>query len=481
MGSVYEARQEPLERRVAIKTLLSNLARNEDAIARFFNEAKVLSRLEHACIVQVSDYGRTDDGLSYLVMEFLRGEPLSRRLQRLAEQHQRLPVLTVLQIAWQVADVLAIAHTLGIVHRDIKPENIMLVSDSVAHGGERVKVLDFGIAKLTQSTDQSALKTDTQAVLGTPMYMSPEQCSGAGKVDAKTDVYSLGCVVYEALAGQPPFQGEGAGELIGKHLFQTPAALSSRVPRLPSSISALVHRMLEKEKAQRISMSDAATELGLLISKLPGGVKVVRSRAPDKTDPEAMNVAAGGVLSTTLGHLTGQRIALPHRVLRKLAIGGGALLLASTILAWRTCSSAPSQPLSQPQVIVPKNSATDSVRWHIETHPTHASVIDETGFLLGYTPWTHSAAATPGKRSLRLRLDGYSEIAVFLDGGADFDETFSLNKAPTTTLSTSTKPSSQTPGRTGPKSAAPSGSTTTPLTPQVPKSPNSRKKIGYEK
>jgi len=192
MGAVYEARQDPLDRRVALKTLHPEYAGNKDAVARFFNEAKVFSRLEHPCIVQVSDFGNAEDGTAYLVMEYLRGQNLGRRL---TAGDGRLPVATALQMAWQVADVLAVAHAQGVIHRDLKPDNLMLVADPIAPGGERVKILDFGIAKLTKAIDRGSVKTDTLAVMGTPMYMSPEQCAGAGGVDAKTDVYSLGCVL----------------------------------------------------------------------------------------------------------------------------------------------------------------------------------------------------------------------------------------------------------------------------------------------
>ena len=152
MGAVYEARQEPLERRVALKTLHSEYAQNEEAVTRFFNEAKVLSQLEHPSIVQASDFGHAADGTAYLVMEYLRGLSLGRRLTDLAERGERLPTVTALQIAFQVADVLTIAHAQGIVHRDIKPDNLMLVSDAVAPGGERVKLLDFAIAKQLESS-----------------------------------------------------------------------------------------------------------------------------------------------------------------------------------------------------------------------------------------------------------------------------------------------------------------------------------------
>ena len=320
MGAVYEARQEPLDRRVALKTLHDEDARNEDAVQRFFNEARVLSRLEHPSIVQVSDFGRAEDGTAYLVMEFLRGSSLARRLADLQARGERLNAVTALQLGWQIADVLAVAHSQGIVHRDIKPDNLMLVADPVAPGGERVKILDFGIAKLTRPEDRGGVKTDTQAVMGTPLYMSPEQCAGAGGVDAKSDVYSLGCVLYEAMAGRTPFVAEGAGRLIGMHLYQQPEPLSSRAAKLPAGVSDLVHRMLIKDKAQRPSMNDIADDMGRMLSKLSGGGPVVRSRLPTSTDPNATRAIVMPENASTLGGSLGQS----SRRLRQRAILAGA-------------------------------------------------------------------------------------------------------------------------------------------------------------
>lgn len=478
MGAVYEARQETLDRRVAVKTLHADFARNQEVVARFFTEAKVLSRLEHPCIVQVFDFGKTEDGTSYLAMEFLRGESLSRRLRQLTEQNRRLPVPTALQIAWQVADVLAVAHSQGIVHRDLKPENLMLVADPIAPGGERVKLLDFGIAKLTGADNQGAVKTNTHAVMGTPMYMSPEQCSGAGGVDAKTDVYSLGCVLYEILAGRPPFQGDGPGELIGKHLFHAPPALSSLVAKLSPQVSSLVHRMIEKDKKQRISISAAADELGQILSKMTGGGPVVRSLPPAKTDPDATRAIGISAWSTTLGHLTGQRGGSSRKTVRVLVAGAVvAALGVATFLFWGRGSTT-SLPAAQPPAVPPSPAAKALVRWHIETSPANAAVLDEAGQTLGVTPWTQSAVAIPGKRSLRLHLDGYSDIHIAMDGGANFDEKFPLTPSVPMLPAPIAKPPASPLKRPAVRPASPT-STPKPVGPQSPAQPKGSK-IGFE-
>jgi len=326
MGSVYEARHEPLERRVAVKTLHPEYARDQDAVARFFKEAKVLSRLEHPSIVQASDFGYASDGTAYLVMEYLRGESLASRLSGLSTSGKQLPILTVLQFAWQVADVLAVAHSQGIVHRDIKPENLMLVADPVAPGGERVKILDFGIAKLLQDPDSRYGKTNTHALIGTPAYMSPEQCAGAGGVDAQTDVYSLGCVLYEVISGQTPFIADGGGQLIGMHLFQSIPPLKSLQPNTPEAITDLIHRLLAKDKAQRPSMSEAADSFGLLLGAFAGSPPVVRSALPTQINVDERPNPTRFSSGTTLGQSNGQPTIGSNRTFRASLVAVTALM-----------------------------------------------------------------------------------------------------------------------------------------------------------
>jgi len=349
MGAVYEARQEPLDRRVALKTLHAEHAKNQESIARFFNEAKVLSRLEHPSIVQVSDFGNAADGTAYLVMEYLRGQSLASRLDTLSEKGQRLPIATALQVCVQVSDVLSLAHTQGIVHRDIKPANLMLVADPVAPGGERVKVLDFGIAKL--SDDRGGVKTATDQVMGTPAYMSPEQCAGAGGVDAQTDVYALGCVLYELLSGRTPFVADGPGRLIGMHLFQEPPPLRSVAPQVPSEIAELVHRMLRKEKTQRPTMREAAGELAKQVAKQTG--MPIAASLPSPTDAEEAKVVPRGSQASTMGRSIGQRMPKPARGKSGILLGGvGVLLLGVVAVVWLSFRPGP-KPTATSSAVLP--------------------------------------------------------------------------------------------------------------------------------
>jgi serine/threonine-protein kinase len=174
MGTVFEAENEAIERRVAIKVLRPELAGSKEMASRFVNEARAVNRVDHPGIVQVSDHGVLADGTAYIVMELLKGETLAQRIER---RGAGLSVAEVLHLGWQLADSLAAAHAKGIIHRDLKPENIMLVPDPHVAIGERAKLLDFGLAKLTAKRGAQAFVTSGGQVMGTPLYMSPERAS----------------------------------------------------------------------------------------------------------------------------------------------------------------------------------------------------------------------------------------------------------------------------------------------------------------
>src|SRR5689334_11973766 len=212
MGAVFLAEHVLLGRRAAIKQLLPAFSAQRDVVERFFNEARAATAVRDPGIVQVYDYGVHVDGTAYIVMELLEGETLCARITRLG----RIAPVDTLRIIRQTATALAAAHDAEIVHRDLKPENVFLVSDPEAQAGERPKILDFGIAKLTSPNEHA--RTHTDAVMGTPVYMSPEQCRGAGFVDHRSDIYSLGCVTFHMLTGRPPFDGDASGDLIVAHL-----------------------------------------------------------------------------------------------------------------------------------------------------------------------------------------------------------------------------------------------------------------------
>ena len=240
MGTVYLGEHILLGKRAAIKTLLPALSSQREIVDRFFNEARAISAISDPGVVQIFDFGYHVDGTAYIVMELLEGEPLSARIDRLG----KLPVTEALRITRQIAASLAAAHDLGIIHRDLKPANGYVIRDAEAQGGERTKLLDFGIAKL--SSDEDARTTLVGTMLGTPVYMSPEQCRSAAEVDHRADIYSIGCALFHMLTGRPPFDCDSVGEFIASHLKEDPPAPSVVVADIPAAVDGLVIRCLQK-------------------------------------------------------------------------------------------------------------------------------------------------------------------------------------------------------------------------------------------
>lgn len=295
MGSVWLAEHSVIGRRVAIKLLRAEVSHNPEAVGRFFNEARATTAISDPGIVQVFDFGTHSDGSAYLIMELLEGESLEQRLRR----QRVLPVPAAIRIARQLASSLGAAHARGIVHRDIKPENVYLVSDAEVPGGERTKILDFGIAKLTLG---GVLQTQEFTVMGTPAFMSPEQCRGAGHVDARSDVYSVGCVLFSLLAGRPPFWAEGAGEIIAMHLREQPPSLSRFVPDLPNAVDVLVSRCLAKDRDQRpASGRDLASSLEVLLASSEVLAAESSSLSNQSRDLAAMPWSGGTPLPSRYG------------------------------------------------------------------------------------------------------------------------------------------------------------------------------------
>jgi serine/threonine protein kinase len=239
-GIVFKAKQILTGRLAAIKVLNSNMAVPSMYI-RFQQEAKALCKFNHANVVRVYDFGMTADGLPYIVMELVGGITLSDLIQ----QKGVIPWDTAVKMFIQICDALEHAHAQGVIHRDLKPGNIMVLDTDTTN--LPIKILDFGIAKVATDNQASMHLTATGEVFGSPLYMSPEQCSGT-KVDKRTDIYSLGCIMYEALVGQPPHTGENPFSVAVKHLQSTPDSLSTIRGNLhlPSRLESIIFRALEK-------------------------------------------------------------------------------------------------------------------------------------------------------------------------------------------------------------------------------------------
>lgn len=259
MGDVFEAIHLVIQRKVAIKVLRPEHCGNPTLVQRFFNEARAANSIKHPNIVEILDVGILPDGLPYIAMERLEGETLAQRLSRVG----KLDIEKAVDFAVQAALALQAAHKRGIVHRDLKPDNLFIITDPRVAGRELVKVLDFGIAKL-HGDKLSQVKTNVGSILGTPPYMSPEQCRGIpDAVDHRSDVYAMGVILFEMLCGAPPFVAEGVGEVMVMHLSSPPPRPTWRRQDIPLRIEQTILWAMEKNPDQRIpSMGDFIFTLG---------------------------------------------------------------------------------------------------------------------------------------------------------------------------------------------------------------------------
>jgi serine/threonine-protein kinase len=246
MGEVYQAEHVKLKRRVAVKVMRPGLSANPEAMERFVREAQAASAIGHPNIVDIQDIGEEPDGSCYLVMELLHGQPLDHLL---AKSGGRLPVQRALGILLQILSALVATHKKNITHRDLKPENVFLATD--ARGREEVKLLDFGASKFSVKGEDRLRLTQTGAIIGTPMYLAPEQARGAKEVDHRVDIWGAGTVFYELVTGQPPYRADSYNELIGNILLNPIAPLRSLAPEVSRGLAAAIEKALKKDPEDR--------------------------------------------------------------------------------------------------------------------------------------------------------------------------------------------------------------------------------------
>ena len=434
MGRVYKAVQRPLGREVALKVLNPRYdgTRDPGFERRFFLEASMTSKLKHPNTITVHDYGRTDDGIYYIAMEYIEGDTL----QKVLAENGRLPWARALFVAGQVARSLREAHKLGLVHRDLKPANVMLQTEGT--GGDTVKVLNFGLVKSFtpekpkedgDEVDRTGL-TQAGVLLGSPLYMAPEQARG--EADPRTDIYSLGIVMFQTMAGRPPFVSKESIDVIVKHIREKPPELRSMVPEVPVDVNALVMKCLEKEPAARFqsmdelleamrtatsgqglsgAFADPRTASGIFPRTSTPGMPVVNGPAtPSFTSAES--VRSHEVEMGDTGAQQAPRSKLP------LVLGVSAVVLIGAVVgglaAWKAMTPAPTpapavNPTPLAAVIDPPRPEPVDVRFEVASEPAGATVTRD-GVQIGVTPFHFTVQRTdakPVQAALQFSLDGY--------------------------------------------------------------------------
>ena len=342
MGAVYAAEHALLGRPAAIKVLLPELSQKQEVVMRFFNEARAATAIRHPGIVEIYDFGWTPDGAAFIVMERLDGETLAGRLMR-----RRFRWQAALASARQIAGALGAAHAKGIVHRDLKPENVFVVSDPEVPGGERIKLLDFGIAKLAGDITTTVNVTKTGAVMGTPTYMAPEQCRGVA-VDHRADLYALGCVVFELCCGRPPFVGEGSGDVLAAHIHTPPPTLAAMGVEAPPAVEELVRRLLAKQPAQRVQTAEELIRAIDALAIEPGRAANVIAISPRALTTSPSMTTLSGAASTQ--PLLGVARAASQRRSVALVAGVAAVITVVVVtLAMRRSLDVAAVPSSRSQ------------------------------------------------------------------------------------------------------------------------------------
>ncbi len=481
MGAVYEAEHPIIGRRVALKLLHREMCDNAELVERFFSEARVVNAIGHEHIVEVSDLGKTPEGLYYLTMELLDGETLVARMER----ERPLDIGFAVAITNTIADALGAAHAHGVVHRDLKPDNIFLARKG--RQIEFVKVLDFGIAKLTAAGGKVSYRTRTGAAIGTPYYMSPEQCAGSKDVDHRSDIYSLGVLLFEMVTGRVPFEVEGLGLMFMKHMQEPPPPPRSLRPDLPEQLEAVILKALAKKPDERFQSMEE------LRAALEGAPLPAATSEPQRTigwsgaaTPAATAPPDDAARVTTFSRTAGQVLeddqqaaedaALPRRGAARWAVLGGGAVAAALVAALLVGKRAP-----EPATVAPKAAsavaapappppaapapAPATAKLAVRSDPNGADVFR--GFEttpIGRTPFELTAPL--GRVNLTFRKSGFDDRSKDVDVRGDAEVRAALDPA---TPATRVEP----PRRRAPKATRPASAPRT--TEPEPKS--AKKKI----
>ncbi len=402
MGAVYEATHTLIGKRVAVKVLLEKYAQREAIVKRLKQEAQLASSIGNEHIIDITDFGNTEDGRTFVVMEYLEGESMAECLAR----ESMLPEQRILRIAQQAASALAAAHAKGVVHRDIKPENIFLLKRKEM---DFVKVVDFGISKSLRATDEQEEQvrlTQTGMVLGTPLYMSPEQARGDEDLDHRVDVYALGVIMYEAATGRVPFSGNNDRAVISQVLNEEPTPVREVRPELSEEFEAIVSRAMAKERGDRYtSATDMLHDLNALLDDPTHSTERAKITGPRRLLPRpkipriawaigGIGVAIGGVAIVVM-LLMGSKAKKANEAKQPVAVQSDAGVPTVAPAA----DAAPVEP------------AVETIKLRIVTTPPGAEIYRESE-LVGNAPAEISFVQNNKEVTVTAQLPGYDDATL---------------------------------------------------------------------
>ena len=435
MGVVYEAEHVELGKKVAIKVMLDKYANDDEAIARFKREALAASRIGNPHIIDVSHIGAAPDGRPFVVMELLDGKPLAQILQVTGPMQPWRAII----IMRQVLRAVGAAHAKGIIHRDLKPDNIFIVNRDDEH--DFVKLLDFGISKIVDTAEQIAATrlTTTGMVMGTPLYMAPEQAMGA-PAERGVDIYACGVILFEMLAGRPPFDETNYNMLVAKLLTASPPYLSDLRPGLPASLVVAVHRALEKDPDHRYATAEAFAQA------LPTDKSITQPNLEAETTlpPNAPAGSSSHAVAAPSTIHPPVRRGVPRWLIGGiLTLAGAGAITAAIVLGKGDGKPAPvadlPAPAPAPAPIPTPPPVPDTGKLEIETIPTGGIVkVDHRD--AGSTPIEVTLKAGPHK--VHVELPGYTTIDAdqIIRAGERTTSVITLQPAPKTPTKTPAKP-----------------------------------------